>query len=178
MSSSETPDTLSRLERLTLVNQFKILAALHPDEAEDYKDLTTIFERGYASLYSKAFQSMSSEVTKEISKEVFDILSMHRTLFDSVQRLEDKGDLEKRIKFFGFDANNESEHLSFATFFTKDGRTFEESKVFNSHMPTLERYRRMLKVWRGQGPAEKNLTKAEVEAILQAGTFNNVQTTV
>jgi uncharacterized protein YfbU (UPF0304 family) len=172
MSSADIPRTLSRLERLTLANQFKILAALHPDEGEDYTDLATIFERGYSYLYDRAFQSMSSEVTRDTSQEVFDILSMHRTLFDSVQRLQDKCDLEERIKFYGFDANNESEHLSFAKFFTKDGRTFEEVKVFNSHMPTLQRYRRMLQAWKSLGPPEKELTNEEVEAVLQAGTFN------
>ena len=164
--------SLTKVERLTLVNQFRILQSAHKDDdylAEYYQRLEQIFERGYVSLYHEAFDSLPNELSLEVSEEVLSILDLHRALLYSLGQKPDPADIE-RVKFNGFDANNESDHLSFAKFFTKDGEKYQELQVFNSHMPTLERYRKMLAEW-DRMERKQQLTKVQIESILEAGTF-------
>jgi hypothetical protein len=55
------------------------------------------------------------------------------------------GPCAKDPKFFGFDGNNEGEYMSIASFLVEKLRRFESFKgrSFNSHVPVVERYRRM-----------------------------------
>lgn len=166
--------TLTKVERLTLVNQYRALQAIHKDDdylVQHYKDLETIFERGYVALYSEALGDLSSEVSMEVSDEVFAILDMHRALIDSLGTKPDPTDVEA-VRFRGFDANNESEHLSFAKFYTKNGDKYSESRIYNSHQSTLPRYRKMLAEWRRMG-SNHTLTKPQIDSILEAGTFKH-----
>ncbi len=164
---------ISKTDRLQLVNQYKILHALHADEeylSKHYEKLAEIFERGYIDLYHEAFNELWDELTPEVSEEVLTILDMHRALLWSLGQNPNPKDVE-RVKFLGFDGNNESEQLGFAKFFTKDGDRYEELRIFNSHHPTLARYRKMLAEWKRMG-RKPDLTKDQIESILDAGAFN------
>lgn len=103
--------------------------------------------------------------TPEIVKEVVDILDMWSFIEHGYQNLsdEDKAQLEKDAgpfgkdpQFRGFDGNNESEHMSVASFLINDLERFEEFKgrSMNSHCPSIETYGRMLAVFE---PMRRNL---------------------
>jgi len=90
-----------------------------------------------------------------IVKEVLDILDMWSFIeyrYDNLSEA-DKDYLEKELKFFGknpkfpgFDGNNETEYMSTARFIVNDLNRFDEFKGrdFNSHLPSISAYRRML----------------------------------
>lgn len=168
MQATKSP-TLSKVERLNFANQFAILKALHKDnkyEAEHYEYLEEIFRRGYEWLYHECFDNLWNALPSEVAELTLDILDMHRALLWSLGEKPDPADIE-RVKFRGFDGNNESQHLSFAKFFTADGSRYSETRVVNSHMPTLDRYKKMLSEWERMG-REHQLSKAQIEAILDA----------
>ncbi|MFA7341268.1 MAG: YfbU family protein [Candidatus Obscuribacterales bacterium] len=168
MQATKSP-TLSKVERLNFANQFAILKALHKDnkyEAEHYEYLEEIFRRGYERLYHECFDNLWNALPSEAAELTLDILDMHRALLWSLGEKPDPADIE-RVKFRGFDGNNESQHLSFAKFFTADGSRYPETRVVNSHMPTLDRYKKMLSEWERMG-REHQLSKAQIEAILDA----------
>lgn len=93
--------------------------------------------------------------TPEIVKEVLDILDMWSLIEHSYEELseQDKKYLEeaahpfgKDPKFRGFDGNNETSYMGTASFLVNDLDRFVEFKgrSFNSHMPSIEAYKRML----------------------------------
>lgn len=115
-----------------------------------------------------------------IVKEVVDILDMWRFIEYGYQELseEEKARLEvdaalfrKEPKFRGFDGNSEAEYMSVASFLVNDLDRFEEFKgrSMNSHMPSIETYKRMLSFFE---PMRRNLissrlTLSELTAILK-----------
>lgn len=165
---------LTKPERLALINQYRILQQQYKDDeytAKHYARLEEIVQRGYTFLYDEIFDSIWPEMPEEDSNEVLTILSMHRALHDAAATLPDPKEQEK-VKFQGFDANNESEYLSFARFFTADGDRFRELNIFNSHCPMLPRYRKMVAEWSRLGKSF-HLTKAEMDSIVEAGIFKH-----
>lgn len=119
--------------------------------------------------------------TPEIVKEVVDILDMWSFIEYGYQELtaEEKAQLEvdadpfgKEPKFQGFDGNNETEYMSVASFIVNDLDRFEKFKgrSMNSHMPSIESYKRMLSVFE---PMRRNLISGRLSlssltAILKA----------
>ncbi|MBU6453014.1 MAG: YfbU family protein [Cyanobacteria bacterium REEB67] len=170
LMETTTAPSLSKIERLNFANQFAILKALHKDtkhEFEHYAYLEEIFKRGYEYLYDECFDKLWPALREDISKETLDILEMHRAMLWSLGEKPNPADIE-RVKFRGFDGNTESSHLSFGRFFTADGTRFAELNVVNSHQRTLGRYRNMLAEWERMD-REHELSKAQIEAILEAG---------
>jgi uncharacterized protein YfbU (UPF0304 family) len=168
--------SLTPIERLQLVNQYRILQVVHKDDeylVKHYARLEEIYKCGYVWLY-RIHENLWDELPLEVSAEVLDILDMHRSLLFSLGEKPEPRDLE-RVKFKGFDANNESEYLGFAEFFCQGGDKYRELRIFNSHHPTLSRYRKMLEEWNRTG-RRTQLTKVQIESILQAGEFNRVNT--
>lgn len=168
---------LTRAQRWTLSNQYRILEALYPDEAEDLRHTREALESGYELAYPPVNISEDG-VTEEECREVVDILDMHRALHFSYGRLEDKkGIKEGDVRFRGFDGNNETKYLSYARYFCGldgGGERFKEldrGDGFNSHMPVVDMYRRMLAVWMGQLDRRHDLTKAEIQLVLAAQPY-------
>lgn len=157
-------------DRLILANQYRILEKVDPENAESYKRVISILERGYEREYKFIDTRIDhSTVSIEQCNEVCDILDMYRSLRGSYHELSDNSGIDARdIVFPGFDGNNESEYLSYARFLNStDGYT--ESPAINSHMPTLDTYRRMLqafKPYRSKYP----LTKDAIQEVLAART--------
>jgi uncharacterized protein YfbU (UPF0304 family) len=165
---------LSKTERLQLVNQYRILQAVHADDdylCKQYKRLEEIFERGYIDMYHEAFNDLWDELPSEVTEEVLNILDLHRAMLWSLGQNANPKDVE-RVKFQGFDGNNESQQLGFAKFFAQDGEKYRELSIFNSHHPTLQRYKKMLTEWERMG-RKPQLTKDQIESILDAGTFKH-----
>lgn len=163
---------LSPKERLFLANQLRILEALYPQEAKDYAAWREAVEGGYSTHYADGAPWLGSELGEGDCREVLDILNMFRALKYGYQELPDKTGIDShRIKFPGFDGNNESEYLGYADYFINRLGRFQELKDsgdgLNSHAPLLESYRRMLAVWRRLENCHK-LGKDQIQAILTA----------
>lgn len=96
-----------------------------------------------------------NQETPEVVKDVLDILDMWSFIEYSYEKLsaEQKAALEveakpfgRSPKFRGFDGNHESEYMSTAAFLVNQLDRFVEFKDrdFNSHMGSVDAYRRML----------------------------------
>lgn len=140
---------LTNFERLVLLNQFRMLEKLDSDGG-DYREEIKILENGYVNDYYVIFEHLSDELPEAVSKEVYDILQMHRSLLTSYNNLGDKtGINQKDVMFNGFDANSEGKHYSYARFLILDCDRYNEFKNqnLNSHYSILEKYRKMLVKW-------------------------------
>ena len=104
--------------------------------------------------------------------EVLDILEMWYLIESGYSALSeaDKKRVEKEaepfgknVRFRGFDGNNEAEQLGIANFLVNQMDRFNifKGRGFNSHIPSVERYRRMLSVF---DPMRKNLGPADLRA--------------
>lgn len=132
----------------------KICGEIDPDFVED-----ALFGGHYWAFkwqYSGLFHDHTDQ--DDSVKEVVDILDMWSFLEEAYERLspEDKTKLEKEgdpfgknIKFVGFDGNNEAEHRSIALFLIRKLQRFGNfsGRELNSHMPSLEIHRRMLRAF-------------------------------
>ena len=162
---------LTRLDRLKLANQYKILAKLYPDEADEYERYIEIVERGYAFEYGDLFYPIEAEIGDELCREVLGVLNLHRALSQGFSQAGEQSLVKKEeIEFRGYDGNNESDQMAFAQYFIAKKGRFEElyiSDDFNTHCPMTNRYRAMFEAWR-EIPAERafDLTIQEIRDIL------------
>ncbi len=113
--------------------------------------------------------------------EVMDVLEMWSFIESGYARLSDEGRKEvedevgprgRNVRFPGFDGNNESEHLSIARFLIDHLDRFESFKGrgLNSHMPSMERYRRMRAIFepRRHTLVGRELAASEIIDLLRA----------
>jgi uncharacterized protein len=115
-------------------------------------------------------------MTAEQSREVIDILDMHRALRFAYSHLEDKSAIDdKDLRFSGFDGNLEGEYLSYTRYICLEHghekwRELHDGKIANSHARMLGIYRRMLKQWYSCEDKYR-LTKKDVCSIISARDF-------
>jgi len=143
---------LTMPERAILSNQNRILSILDPEHAEEYNHLADIAEEGYPYFYGNLISNISRETPLDICEETTSILNMYRGINNSIARLTEdektKLDLEK-LKFEGFDANNDK-HYHFMSFAVDKCDLYVEykEKYYNSHdIQTIDKYRKMLKIY-------------------------------
>lgn len=166
---------LSPAERWILSNQFLILEKLDPDNAEDYATMREAIERGYEwdyDTYSPHIYKGTDVTTAEESAEVVEILAMFDSLKQSYNALSDRSAIDEgRIQFHGFDGNTEGKQMAYSRYFcSRGGGAFtdlERGDNFNSHFPTLDRYRRMLAEWK-KSPDQLKLSKSDIDRIISA----------
>jgi len=168
--------SLSLKERLALANQYRILAALHPNEREHYLGHVEALQSGYELHYPAMVEAFDSGLGKEDCSEVLDILQMYDDLAYSYDALADKDGLtEVDVTFPGFDGNNETARMAYARYFVVDLDRYARLKAtarktgFNSHFPAMARYRRMLPAHRRLSRPPSGLSAADIRAILRAG---------
>jgi uncharacterized protein YfbU (UPF0304 family) len=161
---------LTKVERLILYNQFRILEKLDPDSARYSQQACDILQGGYTLEYDSLVQ-MGNEVPEDTSREVVEILQMYRDLKNASLRLPAGSFDGKQADFKGFDGNEEGEHHAYATFMIEDQGKWMESKGLdlNSHWPMLDRYRPMLEAWK-QSSEKHKLTVQDVTRILAAAS--------
>lgn len=146
---------LSKLDRIFLVNQLRIMEALYPAEAPQFNVQREVIERGYEMLYAWGFEHIYDEdenMTAEESREVWDTMDM----FDAIARSMPEGfDTSgyPMTKFAGYDGNVESKFMSFAQFTVERLKRFEYVPMerpgyWNSHRPMRATYCRMLNEWK------------------------------
>ena len=119
--------------------------------------------------------------TPEHVEEVVSILEMWRTIEFGFGQLTPEAQATVRTeaelfgdpRFKGFDGNNESEQLGVAHFLVDHMNRFDELKgrELNSHCPTIDAYRRMLKVYMPMKTSITPLTAAELITILKAQLY-------
>ena len=139
--------TLTPAERLQLINQFRILEKLYPEDAEHYAESRGIIAHGYTIQYEEVFNEVYEEMDIEECQYVFDVLDLYRTLTRSFDALTDKKGLtSENVRFQGFDGNNESRRHAFAEHLRKQGKWTETlTGRLNSHSKiTMSLYPRML----------------------------------
>ena len=157
-------------DRLMLANQYLILEALYPDEAEHFASNRQIVESGYEIQYDAIVEQIDPKPMSEAEcRKVYDTLDMFRRLKHAYDELPDKTGIEARdIRFLGYDGNNETSYLGFHEFLTKQ-RRWTETPAMNSHMPTLDLYDRMLAAY-APFHHNENLTKADIQTVIAART--------
>lgn len=165
--------TLSLPERLILANQFQILAARNPAEAEDYKKLITIAERGFSEQYGRLFEGFDRVgLTLEQCEYVGQVLDTFWCIQDSYDGLADKAGLEPAdVVFPGFDGNNELSFITYAKFRLNDGdfKGLRYVPGLNAHRPTESRYCRVVQRYESTtaGTHSHELSAAQIRAVLE-----------
>ncbi|MCO7626435.1 YfbU family protein [Pseudomonas fluorescens] len=144
--------TLDKKDRILLINQYKILAALNIEERDRYLELIEILENGYSVFYSEIDYWVSEEMPSSEGKFVLEILDLYRAIEDLKRSTKEEKITNHRNSYFrGFDGNNETEYMSFCRFLVETQGKFQEQKNYlikndnmNSHMPMIPMYKRML----------------------------------
>lgn len=143
-------------ERWFLSNQFAILAALYPDEKESYEDMREVINNGFELNYSWISEYIYDDpytMTKDECSEVLSILDMFSFIKYSYDELSDKSGIDTLfLKFLGFWGNDDKEikYMGYTQFLVeREGKftNIDRGDHFNSHMPILPRYRKMLVEW-------------------------------
>lgn len=167
---------LSTTERWLLHNQFEILQQLnpdHPDYSENFfKKAMEVLSQGYEWYYDDFAQYIYTRVFPYSSAlEIVHILDMFHALKSSFDKLADKSGIEQSaIEFSGFGGNDETAVMQFTRFMMESMGRFTELKPehgLNSHVPMLDAYRKMLKVW-NMSRDKYNLSKEDIIKIANA----------
>lgn len=149
-------------ERVILANQYEILGKLGNEQA--YLDLAENLRDGHEWIYDQKI-SVSPIFTKEQSDFVVSILGLYEVIQDSFDALSDKGSLtEDRVKFPGFDGNNEGEYKRFFSALVENDQFTHVKANTNSHMQKISTYKNMLDKWESLGKGY-TLSLDDIEAI-------------
>lgn len=177
---------LSLKERLTLANQYEILAKLSDDknDADYYLKLVKILKNGYSKNYYEVIKEFEKE---EISEKECDfvraVLDLYRDFRYSWDQSEDvkKNVEEYKTLFQGFDLNENSKLYSYYEFLIEDGlwdeikELMDKGKIegFNSHgrYPDTDKLKEMVEKWeeikRTRGNNIKMLSSKEINYICE-----------
>jgi len=156
------PMELSDGEKLILIMLSEIHENLKIKDGIDPKFVRdAIFSENTWSLAWKYPGIVGSGENKAppVVSEVLDILEMWEVLEISYKKLQpaDKARVEteaepfgRNVQFRGFDGNNETEYMGVAGFLVNDLERFStfKGRDLNSHLPSLNTYKRMLAVFR------------------------------
>lgn len=163
--------SLSKLDRLMLINQYQILSALEPESAKEHQLMIKKLQKGYTHRIYIFNEYISDDLPDSIDQFVFEVLEMFRAMTFAYNQLKDKQEIDKKkIYFPGFDGNYETECLGYVQYLLDDEGLYTELQRkggYNSHHPTLERYNRMLNAWRSSR-APRELTASDIKRILAA----------
>lgn len=142
-------------ERFQLSNQFKILEKLYPEDKEYYARHREAIETGFELHYSWIFEHINSDtLSTEECQFVLDVLDMYSSFCHSFKEMETPTDLTAdKIKFPGFDGNNETMYMAYTRYFINDLNRFGDIKdssltSYNSHIPMIPKYRKMVARWK------------------------------
>ncbi|MDE1332813.1 YfbU family protein [Vibrio aestuarianus] len=164
---------MTNAQRLILSNQYFLMSKMDPNNANKYKRLQTIVERGY-ELQMRELNKEFGCLTEAECREVIDILEMYHAMQESHKMLADCDGKEvdqRRLQFLGFDIAREAQLVHYVRFLVdSEGLYTQFDKAdhhFNSQMPMLDKYRRMLTTWRNC-PRQYHLSAAEFKQIFNA----------
>jgi len=168
------PDAeFSRKDRWLFAQTLRLLELQSPAEARELAQHREALEEGYELHYSWLFEHLWGGLTSHECREVLDVLDMYRAIAYAVKRHGVELDT-MWFPFPGFDGNAETAQMAYTRYFVNRlGRygELEEQGVdpsFNSHLPTLPKYRNMLHVWREEFNKSHDLSSDQVQALLAA----------
>lgn len=166
---------LTEKDRLILFNQLEILKHLNPEDSDRYDVDQTILVYGYKYNYDELIEGFTEELDESISQYVFDVFQMYRSLNNSYYELssEEKSEIDlKDIKFQGYDGNEEIDYYVYARFVLEELKRYDEiydnGKVkLNSHRNMMDKYNRMLTIWKSLDKRYDTLTLHEIKQIIK-----------
>lgn len=180
---------LTRKERLSYVLQLRILQKLTDNEYEkrDLEEKIDAFAEGYEGMYEDIFNDLGvyeTSLSNEECEKVWSILEMYRGIIYSYNNLMGNKAItelkQSDVAFPGFDEHDDQEckMMYFVRYFVgKMGRFSEISQIsdpdFNSHVPMLNHYEDMLKIWNGyvndQNQNQYLMSEEQIISLLNAG---------
>lgn len=141
---------LSKKDRLILVHQYEILKRLDDkDNFSFYEEKIEILSNGYEIFYSELDAQIYDDMPKGEGVFVLEVL----TIYDYLEVYKEQHPEDKEVgehlwsSFKGFDGNNEGEYLGFAQFLIEKQGKFDKLASLNSHMPVIDKYRKMVRKW-------------------------------
>ena len=165
---------LSKIDRIFLINQLRILEILYPDESNQFSVKREALERGYELLYDSNYSSIldgDDILTKKECIEVWNTMNM----FAAIQKSMPKNmDISKfpMTKFVGYDAITEAKFMNFAQYTVERLKKFEYVTLnklgnWNSNHQVRSTYLRMLKTWSTIPPRERlAMTLEQISLVL------------
>ncbi|KLV09281.1 hypothetical protein ABT56_03580 [Photobacterium aquae] len=164
---------MTNAQRLILSNQYYLMSKLTPENAEKYRRLQTIVERGYG-LQMRELAKDFGDLPEQDCRQVIDFMEMYHAMQESYKMLDaDKQQQvdQRRLNFLGFDAATEAQLVHYVRFLTEDEGLYPQfdktEHMFNSQVPMLDKYRRMLQTWRNC-PRQYHLSVSEIQQIMNA----------
>lgn len=91
---------MTNAQRLILSNQYKMMTMLDPTNAERYRRLQTIIERGYG-LQMRELDREFGELTEETCRTIIDIMEMYHALRLWTNLKDTQAIDERRVTFHG-----------------------------------------------------------------------------
>lgn len=164
---------MTNAQRLILSNQYFLMSQLDPTHAAKYRRLQTIVERGYG-LQMRELDKDFGELSEQDCRQVIDFMEMYHAMQESYKMLagENQGQVdERRLQFLGFDAATEAQLVHYVRFLTEEEDLYPQFDkalhMFNSQVPMLAKYQRMLQTWRNC-PRQYHLSVTEIQQIQNA----------
>lgn len=160
-------------QRLILSNQYRLMSQLEPENAEKYRRLRTIVERGY-TLQLRELDKDFGDICEETCRQVIEVMEMYHALQESFSNmsLDNQENVDtRRLQFLGFDAATEAHLMHYVRFLTENEGLYPQfdkaQHHFNSQTPMQEKYQRMLISWR-HCPRQYHLSQAEINRVMNA----------
>ncbi|RQW63264.1 YfbU family protein [Vibrio viridaestus] len=164
---------MTNAQRLILSNQYYLMSQLDPENSKKYKRLQTIVERGY-ELNMKEMNKDFGCLHDDECKEILDILEMYHAMQESHKNLPAEQQLNvdvRRLQFLGFDLSSEPQLVNYVRFLIDSEGMYNQfdrgDHYFNSQVPMLDKYQRMLKTWKNC-PRQYHLSPSEFGQIFCA----------
>ncbi len=164
---------MTNAQRLILSNQYYLMSQMDPENSAKYQRLQTIVERGY-ELQMRELNKEFGCLTEAECREVIDIMEMYHAMQESNKMLAEQERAEvdqRRLQFLGFDIASEAQIVHYVRFLVDSEGLYPQfdkaDHHFNSQMPMLEKYRRMLTTWRNC-PRQYHLCATELSQIFSA----------
>lgn len=137
--------TITNTERRILINQYRILTAVDPANATDYQKNLGILESGLVGMYGDVIEP-AEEKSEEDYRETMDILDMFRVI--DVAKKGTRHSSNMLLEFEGFDHHDDHYHIA-SLIVEEHGRwTERKGSLEATGGGTLDRYRRMLPVYK------------------------------
>lgn len=165
-------ERLNDYERLTLINQFRILEALCPDDADGYAKSREILEEHYEANYGwLMFSTTLFPISEPEGEEVKNTFEMFEKIKEAMPE-DFPEEMYPCSRFRGYCPEEERKFVKFSKFsIERMGWKDKLSKVesYESSSPMRETYRRMHREWKKLPVEEQfNIPLPQLKDILNA----------
>ncbi|MDE1513603.1 MULTISPECIES: YfbU family protein [Vibrio] len=164
---------MTNAQRLILSNQYFLMSQLDPSNANQYQRLQTIVERGY-ELQMRELNREFGCLAESECRQIIDIMEMYHAMQESNRMLDEAARKEvdqRRLTFLGFDLASEAQLTHYVRFLVDSEGLYPQfdkgDHHFNSQVPMLAKYQRMLTTWR-DCPRQYHLSANELRQIINA----------